>query len=422
MLLGGAIVGSVHDMSATYYNPGALGYIENPELLLSANVYERSTLQLENGAGAGQDLVSRDFKPLPNMVAGAFRGAWLGKNKVAYSVITRYRFEVELEAARIDRFDVIDDFPGDEDFAGAVAFRANVKETWVGISWAPSVSRRIGFGVTPYFTIRSQSDENRLFAQALSDSGQIALLQKTDSYEASHYGLLLKAGVGVDLSPLTMGVTMTTPKIRLAGTGSAITNETQVQLDLDDDGIRTNSFESDVQRDVTANNRTPFSVAAGAAYRRSATTLHASVEWFDSVEPYAALELEPFVSQATGAPVERHLSDASASVVNWGAGVEHRFGERTKGYVSYVTDRSSRDPGSDVAVTGFDIRHVAGGATFGIRRSEFTLGIAYAWGDEEVSQEVDLDPGDGGSVVDPGNNATLTYQRISFVLGFSVEL
>ena len=38
MLLGGTIVGSVKDMSATYYNPGALGYIENPELLVSANV------------------------------------------------------------------------------------------------------------------------------------------------------------------------------------------------------------------------------------------------------------------------------------------------------------------------------------------------------------------------------------------------
>lgn len=49
MLLGGAVIGSVTDMSATYYNPGALGYIENPELLLSANTYQIETLGVKDG-------------------------------------------------------------------------------------------------------------------------------------------------------------------------------------------------------------------------------------------------------------------------------------------------------------------------------------------------------------------------------------
>ena len=40
MLLSGAVIGSVHDMSATFYNPGALGYIDKPDLLLSANAYQ----------------------------------------------------------------------------------------------------------------------------------------------------------------------------------------------------------------------------------------------------------------------------------------------------------------------------------------------------------------------------------------------
>jgi len=284
------------------------------------------------------------------------------------------------------------------------------------------MDRRLGFGVTPYFTIRSQSDEERLFAQALSDSGQIALLQVTDTYEASHYGLVVKAGLGLDLSPLTMGITVTTPKIRIAGTGSAILNETQVQLDPDGDGIRTNSFESDLQREVTANHESPLSVAAGAAYRWQDTMLHASVEWFDSIDPYAVLELQPFVSQATGATLQRSLTDAGESIVNWGLGAERRLSERAKAYVSYVTDSSSRDARSDVAVTGFDVRHVAGGATFAIRRSEFTVGIAYAWGDEEVGQEIDLEPGSDGTIVDPGTKSTLAYRRITFVLGFSVEL
>ena len=422
MLLGGTIVGGVKDMSATYYNPGALGYIEEPELLLSANVYQKTVLRVEDGAGTGEDLVSGDFRPLPNMIAGAFRWAWLGENKLAYSVITRYRFDVELGATVVDRFHVIDDYPGEEDFAGARTFSADVKETWAGLSWAPTVNRRVGFGVTPYFTIRSQSNDDRIFAQALSDAGEIALLQVTDSYEMSHYGLLLKAGIGVDLRPLTLGLTVTTPKLRLGGSGTAITNATHVQLDLDGDGTRTNGFESDVQADVTANNESPLSVAGGASYRIGQTAVHASAEWFDSVDPYAVLELTSFRSQTTGEDVERTLVDAAESVVNWGVGIEHRFTERTQGYVSLVTDHSSSSELSDVAVTGFDIQHLAGGAAFQVRRSEFTVGLAYAWGDEQVDQRIDLDPGDGGSVLDPNEKRTLRYQRISFVFGFSVAL
>jgi hypothetical protein len=89
MLLGGSLVGSVGDMSATYYNPGALGYIEEPELLLSANAYRANSLTIQDGGGEGVDLETSKFNPLPNMFAGAFRKTWLGNNKLAYSLLTR---------------------------------------------------------------------------------------------------------------------------------------------------------------------------------------------------------------------------------------------------------------------------------------------------------------------------------------------
>ena len=55
-LLGGAVIGSVEDISATYYNPGALGLARELAFAITANVFERSGVVLEDGGGNGVDL------------------------------------------------------------------------------------------------------------------------------------------------------------------------------------------------------------------------------------------------------------------------------------------------------------------------------------------------------------------------------
>ena len=42
------------------------------------------------------DLETSNFNLLPNMLAGAFKKSWLGNNKIAYSFLTRHRFEAEI--------------------------------------------------------------------------------------------------------------------------------------------------------------------------------------------------------------------------------------------------------------------------------------------------------------------------------------
>ena len=148
MLLGGAVIGSVQDMSATYYNPGAMGYIEKPELLLSANAYEITSLTIKDGRDDGINVENSDFNPLPNMLAGAFRFTWLRKNKLAYSFLTRHSFDAEVSGARVGPVDILPQ-PGEEDFAGAIDANRKAKELWAGVTWARgAVGRKVGFGVT----------------------------------------------------------------------------------------------------------------------------------------------------------------------------------------------------------------------------------------------------------------------------------
>jgi hypothetical protein len=421
ILLGGAVIGSIGDMSATYYNPGALGYVENPELLLSANVYQTQTLTIRDGAGEGIDLTTSDFNILPNMLAGAFRKSWLGKNKFAYSLLTRYRFRAEVEGARIARGDFLPT-PGEEDFAGALAFSNEGSELWAGLTWSRGFGSQLGLGVTQYVSIRNQSQVDRIFAQALPDSGDMALVFDVDNFSSTVYSLLWKAGIGFDYQKLTAGITLTTPNVRLTGSGEAGLNTTIVEIDIDDDGIPDDAFETDVQTDVTANYKIPLSIGVGAALHLDQTRIHAAAEWFDGVDTYDVLELETFVSQATGETLQRSLRQKLDSVVNFALGVEHRFGESFVGYLSFTSDVSAFNAESDVSATGFDVYHATGGGTFKVGRSNLTLGISYAWGSEKILQRIDLNPGEEDPVIDPSDQVELDFSRATFIIGFSVAI
>lgn len=421
MLLSGAVIGSVHDMSATFYNPGALGYIAKPDLLVSANAYQIESFTIKDGAGRGFDLNSSHFNVLPNMVAGAFRKSWLGNNKIAYSFLTRHRVDLEIKGGRTAQIDVLPD-PGIEQFAGALRETVDAKELWAGVTWAHGLSSKMGVGLTTYLTVRSESRASEILAQALTDSSEIALVFDVDNYTAHTYGLLWKAGVGIDLAPLTLGLTVTTPNVKVVGSGNTTYNSTVVRVDADGDSIPDSSFETNFQEDVDANYHSPWAVGFGFGYFLKQTEFSFSAEWYADVDPYDVVRLAPFQSQATGETVNRSIQAARKSIIDVGAGVRHDFGEKYSGYLSFCTDQSSHDPQSDVSVTGMDLLHVTGGASIATGKTKLMLGLSYAWGSESAQQVIDLDPAHEGSAVNPGTDVEYQYSRLTFLVGFRVGL
>ena len=87
-LLGGAVIGSVDDLSATYYNPAALALADDPAFLLSAQVYQFRKLTLENGARDNTDLSSQTLRLAADIIAGSFTSPESGGPRLASSFIT----------------------------------------------------------------------------------------------------------------------------------------------------------------------------------------------------------------------------------------------------------------------------------------------------------------------------------------------
>ena len=65
----------------------------------------------------------------------------------------------------------------------------------------------------------------------------------------------------------------------------------------------------------------------------------------------------------------------------------------------------------------------AGGATFAVAGSEFTLGGIYAFGSEPTSASIDLIPDDAvdDSIVELRQELENTFRRITFILGFTIS-
>ena len=86
-LLGGAVIGSVSDVSGTFYNPGALGVADSLGFAIAAQVFEVERVTLEDGGGRGVDLVSNQSGIKPNLIGGTIPLGFLGSSVLSYSLI-----------------------------------------------------------------------------------------------------------------------------------------------------------------------------------------------------------------------------------------------------------------------------------------------------------------------------------------------
>jgi len=70
-------------------------------------------------------------------------------------------------------------------------------------------------------------------------------------------------------------------------------------------------------------------------------------------------------------------------------------------------------------MSDWDIRHIQGGTTFTIKRSEFTLGLGYAWGKKSTEQKYDIPEDIEEGYLGFIKDMEFKYSSIKFIIGFS---
>ena len=166
-LLGGMVVGSPTDLSATYYNPGWIAIRTDPSFLLTTMAAEAYRIRLKDGLGDGTSPTSSTVATSPGYLAGRFSVGDDRSWQWAYSYLQKVKFKFDAGGIRVDPGG--QPSPNGSAWASGESFRqAETNEYWYGLTFARKIKKNVGLGFTPYVVQRTMKSRTQTSLQALS--------------------------------------------------------------------------------------------------------------------------------------------------------------------------------------------------------------------------------------------------------------
>ena len=434
-LLGGAVLGGAEDNTMIYYNPGALGFLDESSISINANAYRVENIKVENALGNEADFKSGQIGSVPLLAGGMIRTG-SEKWKVGYAFIAPVDFKFKGVARVEGNYDLVDDSEsvGLEETVAEAALDNKTSELIVAIGIGHKINENWSVGLSNLFTVRSLSYQRSLSTYIFLNQDVNPLIGTNILQNADYYNVRYAAKLGVvyQKNQWDVGLTVTTPSLNLFGQGSVASNIAVRNLKLIDDN-RISGVATARQAELKTKFKSPFSVALGTNYTFGRSHLGVAAQYFAGIDIYDVMEPSPgsFVRPIDLAPQLQsdeflRLQSAAESVLNIAIGYEYEVSESLsilggiRSDMSYYNEELNEVAGIKPTISNWDIYHFSGGVTFNRKSSSLSLGLLLSTGTNgNYEQSGSFDPENPDLVAGSTTITKATYSSFGLLLGYT---
>ncbi len=447
-MLGGAVVGDVRDNSATFYNPAALGFIENNMLSISANAYNLAYYKIDNALGDGVDVQNYPFLMYPQLIGGFLPFTKNQKWKIGYSLLTRNNSNFTIFARYGDTRDAIKGVQGDETFVAGYEIQATKNEQWGGLTLGRKINEHWSFGSSMFIAYKTVHGSERLFYKAfpktdnpIDENGDpipfyIAKLGESRFYDIPIVNIIWKLGLAAEYGEWRFGFTATLPAINLNfmeyGDSQREIEASNIYIDK---YFLTDYLQIGRQTGNLTSAKTPLSFATGISKKITNGKVFFSAEYFFGVDTHNLLDSNDSEFASTpGLNLEGEpnldVAEAYKSVLNMSIALEYKVLENWNLLTSIRTDFNNHE---DITYTGkepiepyyspWDLYHFTLGAQHIGKKSNLTAGLQYSLGTGSTEQYQNFtDPNNttiGGFLDQNLNDMSYQYHGFNFTISYT---
>ena len=423
VLLSGNVIGSAEDLGLTYYNPARLAFIEDPQIVIAGKAFQLINYDLEDVFESEIDISESSFNGIPSILSGTFKLKFLPNHHFAYSFISRYRFDFNLDYNSGVRNDLpIGDV--DEVFQSytEISFRDRIREEWYGVTWSHKLKDNFALGVSLFGSIYESNGLGVIFIGLEDNDENVATyLSRVDATQKT-YGLFIRMGAAWQLKKVSLGLNIAAPFIAFKQRANLNSEEFLSGFGAPNDFFRVVELD-----DLENKRRTATTIAFGMGIPMGKSKLHLSADYAFPLSEYERLEL-PDLPDELGINQNSFLEEYR-SVFNYGAGADVYISPSVRLFLGFSSDfGATRDSPnlfdvvnqSDENINLFgDFWHFSLGPDLNFKWGKVTLGATYSRSSSKINTETDI-PEDGD---DPLSLTTaIGYERWRFLIGLEIPL
>ena len=437
-LLGGAVVGGVRDNSMIFYNPAAIAFIDTSSFSINANLYQAENTVVKNILTKEKEFASLQLTSIPLLTSGQFK-ARVPNMRISYGVFSPAAFQFRGQAHLTGQYAVVpdDESPGKEAFVGDINVFTRMRELDFAFGVSYKLDEHWSIGLTHLIDVRTHFYNRSVFTYYVLNNAEQTLVNSSLTQGFNYYNVryMPKLGVAFRGNKWSWGATVTSPGIRIMGTGA-------VGVDVLGTNVKAGAPQrsslviNNRQTKIKSRFKSPYSVASGLEFRHRRTSYLVSAQYFGRQQVYTVLQgnQTPYVLPATAASLigEEGLlqvKTAARPVLNVAVGIERALSEQTSLNLSFRNNNSYYDPqllqesGIRPDISTWNMYHVVGGVTIRRPRSSVSLGLAFGFGNDKARKEQYLPLlSETDFFKNPITLTQASYTSLGFLMGYNYFL